>query len=91
MNGWKLWAVFAIGVAAGATVALLYAPQSGERTRRQVRRKLEDAADYVRDAADTIGERATTAYKAGREAVEDALDSASSVYNTAAKRVQSIV
>ncbi|HEX3437966.1 MAG TPA: YtxH domain-containing protein [Pseudacidobacterium sp.] len=91
MNGWKFWAAFAIGVAAGAGVALLYAPQSGERTRRQVRRKLEDAADYMRDTADTISERAGSAYKVSREAVEDALGSASNVYNVAAKRVQEII
>jgi len=91
MNAAKFWAVFAIGVAAGAAVALLYAPQSGEKTRRQVRRKLEDASDYVKDTADTISERASKAYKVGRGAVEDALDSASSVYDAAAKKVQTIV
>lgn len=91
MNAAKFWAVFAIGVAAGAAVALLYAPQTGERTRRQVRRKLEDASDYVRDTADTIGDRASKAYKVGKGAVEDALGSAGSVYDAAAKRVQSIV
>ena len=91
MNAAKFWAVFAIGVGAGAAVALLYAPQSGEKTRRQVRRKIEDASDYVKDTADTISERAGKAYKAGRSAVEDALDSAGSVYDAAAKKVQTIV
>ena len=91
MNAAKFWAVFTIGVAAGATVALLYAPQTGEKTRRQVRRRLEDASDYVRDTADTISDRANKAYKTGRGAVEDALDTASNVYDAAAKRVQQIV
>jgi gas vesicle protein len=91
MNPAKFWAVFAIGVGAGAAVALLYAPQAGEKTRKQVRRKLEDASDYVRDTADTIGERAGKVYKVGRSAVEDALDSASGVYDAAAKKVQTIV
>jgi gas vesicle protein len=91
MNVVKFWAVFGIGVAAGAAVALLYAPQSGERTRRQVRRKLEDASEYVKDTAETISEHANKAYKVGRGAVEDALDTASTAYDAAAKRVQSIV
>jgi gas vesicle protein len=91
MNAAKFWAVFAIGVGAGAAVALLYAPQSGEKTRRQVRRKIEDASDYVKDTADTISERAGKVYKVGRSAVEDALDSAGNVYDAAAKRVQTIV
>lgn len=91
MNPVKFWAVFTIGVAAGAAVALLYAPQSGEKTRRQVRRRFEDASDYVKDTADTISDRASKAYKVGRSAVEDAIDSASNVYDAAAKKVQTIV
>jgi len=91
MNPAKFWAVFAIGVAAGAAVALLYAPQTGEKTRRQVRRRFEDASDYVRDTADTISERASKAYKVGKGAVEDAIDSAGTVYDSAAKRVQQMV
>jgi gas vesicle protein len=91
MNPVKFWAVFAIGVAAGAGVALLYAPQSGEKTRRQVRRRFEDASDYVKDAADSISDRAGKAYKAGKDAVGDVLDSAGDVYDAASKRVQQIV
>jgi gas vesicle protein len=91
MNAAKFWAVFTIGVTAGAAVALLYAPQTGEKTRRQVRRRFEDVADYMKDTADTINERAGKAYKVGRSAVEDALDSAGNVYDSAAKRVQQIV
>ena len=91
MNPAKFWAVFTIGVAAGAAAALLYAPQTGEKTRKQVRRKLEDASDYVKDTADTIGDRANKAYQVGKDAVEDAFDTASNVYDAAAKRVQKIV
>jgi gas vesicle protein len=91
MNPAKFWAVFAIGVAAGAAVALLYAPQTGEKTRRQVRRRIEDASEYVKDTADTISDRAGKVYKVSKNAVEDAIDSASNVYDAAAKRVQQIV
>jgi gas vesicle protein len=91
MNAVKLWAVFTIGVTAGAAVALLYAPQTGEKTRRQVRRKFEDAGDYVKDTADTISEHANKAYKVSKNAMEDAIDSAGNVYDAAAKRVQQIV
>jgi hypothetical protein len=56
-----------------------------------VRRKIEDASDYVRDTADTISEHAGKAYKVSRSAVEDAIDSASTVYDAASKRVQQIV
>ncbi len=91
MNAVKFWAVFTIGVAAGAAVALLYAPQTGEKTRRQVRRKFEDASEYVKDTADTISEQAGKAYKVSKNAVEEAIDTAGNVYGAAAKRVQQIV
>jgi len=42
-----IWIAFAIGVAAGSAVALLYAPQSGVRTRRQLRKNLDDGVDYL--------------------------------------------
>ncbi len=58
MNALKFWAVFAVGVTAGAAVALIYAPQTGEKTRKQIKRKLEDAGDYLKDAGETLGERA---------------------------------
>lgn len=91
MNPVKFWAVFAVGVVAGATVALLYAPQTGEKTRRQVRRKLEDATDYVKDTADTITDHAGKVYKASRDAVGDVVESAGTVYEAASKRVQKMV
>jgi len=43
---------FLAGGLAGATVALLLAPQSGKVTREILRRKLDDAADSARDLKD---------------------------------------
>jgi gas vesicle protein len=48
--------------AAGAGVALLFAPQSGARTRRQIRHK---ADNYVHDLGDSL---AATAHEIGGEA-----------------------
>ena len=86
VNALKLWAVFTVGVAAGAAVALIYAPQSGERTRRQLRRGLEDAGDYLRDAADSISESAERYVKRGKEIADNVVDTASNAY-TAARKV----
>ena len=88
MNVIKFWAVFAVGVAAGAAVALIYAPQSGEKTRRQLRRGLEDAGDYIKDAADTFGDHAEKYVKRGKGIVEDAVDSASNAVSAAKKVIQ---
>lgn len=81
----KFMTALGIGAAAGAAIALLYAPQSGERTRRQLRRGMEDAGERIRDTAGTMGDCATKAYKKSRETMEDMVDTAQNVV-TAAKK-----
>ena len=43
-----------IGVAAGAALGTLLAPQSGKQTREDIKKFAEDAADKVKAAAGTI-------------------------------------
>jgi gas vesicle protein len=74
MNTVKFWIAFSVGVAAGATIALLCAPQSGEKTRRQIKNKLDDAGDYLKDATDEFSDKAAKAYKRGVSAVADYSD-----------------
>jgi gas vesicle protein len=50
-----VWAALATG-AVSAGVALLFAPQSGTRTRRMVRRKAEDTGHAVRKAYERVKE-----------------------------------
>jgi gas vesicle protein len=88
MNAVKFWAVFTVGVAAGAAVALIYAPQSGEKTRRQLRRGLEDAGDYLKDTAETFTDHAEKYVKRGKGIVEDVVDSATNAVSAAKKVVQ---
>jgi gas vesicle protein len=38
MSAKNYWLAFGIGVSAGAAIALLYAPQSGDRTRKNISR-----------------------------------------------------
>ena len=92
------WLAFGIGVAAGAAIALLYAPQSGVRTRRQLRKGVEDAGDYLEDAGDYLKEQAERfsneaqkAIKRTREQVETAVDKAGDVVSDAVKAAQSLV
>jgi gas vesicle protein len=91
VNTLKFWAVFTIGVAAGAAVALIYAPQTGERTRRQIKRKLEDAGDYLKDASDTLSGHAEKVVKRGKEVLDDVTESASKAANQAVKTVSNLV
>jgi len=88
MSTWKFWAAFGVGVAAGAALALIYAPQSGARTRRQLRRTYDDATDYVRNTASTVTEQAGKVLRRSRNVVGDVVDSAQNLA-TAAKRVAS--
>ena len=70
---------FALGAVAGAAVALLYAPTSGEETRRKLSEKAREGRDkaealaregrdYLTRQRDTL----TSAVERGREAFEQA-------------------
>ena len=43
MSAKGYWFAFGVGVAAGASVALLYAPQTGDKTRKRLRKGFEEA------------------------------------------------
>jgi len=70
---------FAIGAIAGAAVALLYAPASGEETRRKIaqraRESREKAESVARDSREFLNrqrETLATAVEKGREAFQQA-------------------
>jgi|SRR5450755_3957562 gas vesicle protein len=90
MNSLKFWAVFSIGVAAGAAVALIYAPQTGVKTRKQLKRGFEDASDYVKDATtyvkdatSKVGDQAQDVFNRGKSVVSDAVESATNAASAA--------
>ncbi len=67
-----LW--FCAGAAVGAGVALLYAPQSGEETRKCLRKKAEQARDKVVEAGEELAEKGKAVYEKGAKVVEEASD-----------------
>ena len=87
MSTWKFWAAFGVGVAAGAALALIYAPQSGARTRRQIRRAVADAGDYLKDTADSVQDMAGKYIKRSKDVVGDVVDSAQNVASAARRAV----
>ena len=98
MSAKNYWFAFGIGVVAGATIALLYAPQSGARTRKQLRKGvseagdyLEEAGDYLKEQAERLSKEAEKAVKRTRGHVEYAVDKASDVVQSAVKSAQSLV
>lgn len=65
---------FLIGAAAGASVALLYAPQSGDRTRRLIGRKLADGRDALSDQGSELLEKSRELFEKGRKVADDAAE-----------------
>jgi gas vesicle protein len=58
---------FLAGVLMGGGLALLFAPQSGEATRRMIKRRARDLRDLAEDGIEELGER----FDEGRERVRD--------------------
>ncbi len=70
---------FLIGLALGAGVALLLAPQSGEETRRglalRARRAQDAAQDFVEDMSGTVADKFQEVRASVEERIEATLDS----------------
>ena len=65
---------FLIGAAAGAGVALLYAPQSGDRTRRLLGRKLAEGREALEDQGNDLLEKSRELFEKGRKVADDAAE-----------------
>jgi gas vesicle protein len=98
MSAKNVWIAFGLGVSAGAAVALLYAPQTGVKTRRQLRKNIDDGVDYLEDAAaylkeqaDYLSKEAEKTIKKTRSQVEDVVDKVTGVAAGAVKSVSSLM
>ena len=94
MSAKKFWIALGIGAAAGAAIALLYAPQSGERTRKKLGKAydeatdyLEDASDYLKDQAERVAKQSKKLYSKGADSASDAYDSAADVYSNVSDKL----
>jgi gas vesicle protein len=67
-----LW--FFAGAALGATVALLYAPQSGRDTRRFIGKKAKHSRAAVAEVGREALEKGRDLYDRGRKMADDAAD-----------------
>jgi gas vesicle protein len=80
-----------IGLALGAGVALLLAPQSGEQTRRAVarraRRAQEAAQDFVEDVSGTVADR----FNQVRASVEERIDATFEAVDAKKRQVSNAV
>jgi gas vesicle protein len=67
---------FLVGLAVGAGIALLYAPHSGEDTRRELKRRARRAAGAAREAAGDLSDTVVDRYEQAKRGVEDRFESA---------------
>jgi gas vesicle protein len=67
---------FLLGIAVGAGIALLFAPQSGEETRRRLARSARRARRAAGDAVGDVGQVVTDTFESARRQVEDRIDQA---------------
>jgi gas vesicle protein len=86
MSAKNYWLAFGIGVSAGAAVALLYAPQSGTRTRKKLRSTATDAGNYLQDAGDYLRSQAERFSEEAQNAVSRAREHAVHLADTAGDR-----
>ena len=67
---------FLLGGLAGASIALLFAPQAGRETRRTVGRKVRDGMDAARDLSQRVVTRGRDIRDEASRTLSEALDSA---------------
>ncbi len=86
----NVWIALLGGITAGAVVALLYAPQSGEETRKKIgsayddaEEYVSDATDYLKDQAERLTKEANATYKKGVQQLDEAYAKATEALNSA--------
>jgi len=62
---------FVAGASIGATLALLFAPQSGKDTRRYIGKQARKGREALADASEEMMEKGRDLYERGREMAEE--------------------
>ncbi len=62
---------FIVGGALGASLAMLFAPESGRRTRERLRDLAADVRDRTLDISDDLRDKAEDAIERGREVLDE--------------------
>lgn len=78
---------FFVGLAVGAGLALLFAPQSGIETRRGIKRRARQARDTARDAVTDVADGVADSFNDARRRVEERIDDAKRAVETKREQV----
>ena len=65
---------FIAGAAIGASIALLYAPQSGDKTRRLIVKRARQGGEAIAESGQDLLEKSRELYEKGRRIADDAAD-----------------
>jgi gas vesicle protein len=65
---------FLAGIAVGASVALLFAPASGEQTRRKIVKRTQQSKEAIAESGREMLERGKEMYERGRKLADDAAE-----------------
>jgi gas vesicle protein len=65
---------FLVGAVCGAVVALLYAPTTGQQTRKLIVKKTDETKDALSDGGKEIVEKGKELFDRGRQIAEEAAD-----------------
>lgn len=65
---------FVAGAAIGASIALLYAPQSGEETRRVIGHKTKQGREALSSSSRDMMDRGRDLYERGRQMADEAAE-----------------
>ena len=87
----QLLAVALLGAAAGAMAALLFAPDTGKRTRRKIRRRVEDSADYIEGAGRDLIENCEDLCRRSAELADEGAQGLSDKYEDLLERSRKLV
>jgi len=66
---------FVTGLLIGAGIALLFAPRTGEETRRQLQQRARRMTDQAQDLVSDVRESVTQTIQSAKESVEERIDS----------------
>jgi len=73
-NGSTNLLYFLAGASIGAVVALLYAPQSGKKTREYISDRAEEGKDYLKDRSKELREQAGDYVERGKDLVSQQVE-----------------
>jgi len=82
---------FLAGIAIGAGIALLFAPRSGEETRRDIERRARKIGDQAKDLVSDVTESVSEKVQEAKAGVESRIDSARNAVELKRRQVTNAV